>query len=417
MPEFLVPANIPWETLKSKELEECLYWLLDDMGAKDLVWRLGGIGAGAADGGRDLEAQFYMGTPDGELTRQKWWIEAKGRKGTVEPKAVRESVLNTMGHATVDVLVIGTNSLFSNATRDWVNQWQDTNPRPVIRLWDKNDLERLITKHPNVAARLFSHALSDAGRIEVIRSQFWNYCQFPSEAQLRRAWKHRQEMDWNEAHLFAIVAGEIANGTIGNRPWGSTLDGKGLLFVLGHGLLNTAYFCARATAVGSKQEPYLDAVGYLISVALLRHPAATVKSILNLIWAQSDIPADVQSLVMRPIIGRLRQQLCDVCTSDCSRVDTMPRLLTDRDIEQYWARFREPSSNDENDEVEESSIDKAFLVIECHTAPCKVGFSLNRERGCPLIMSGNDDDEPELLTTLEELEGVIRFRVKESVES
>jgi HJR/Mrr/RecB family endonuclease len=157
--ELVIPSKIPWDHLKAKEVEECLYWLLDEMGAKNLEWRLGGSGGGTADSGRDLEAQFYISTPDGELTRQKWWIEAKGRSHTVEPSVVKESILNARGVATVDVLLIATNSQFSNPTRDWVKQWQETNPRPVIRLWDRYNLERHISKHPAVAVRLFPDAL------------------------------------------------------------------------------------------------------------------------------------------------------------------------------------------------------------------------------------------------------------------
>ncbi|WP_186157263.1 hypothetical protein [Burkholderia gladioli] len=56
---WVLPAAIPFEKLKSKDLEECVYWLLDAMGAKDLEWRTGGTGGGAADGGRDLEAHFF----------------------------------------------------------------------------------------------------------------------------------------------------------------------------------------------------------------------------------------------------------------------------------------------------------------------------------------------------------------------
>ena len=65
--ELVVPTNIPWESLKQANLEECLFWLLDSLGAKDIEWRKGGVGMGASDQGRDIEATFYMPTPDGDL--------------------------------------------------------------------------------------------------------------------------------------------------------------------------------------------------------------------------------------------------------------------------------------------------------------------------------------------------------------
>jgi hypothetical protein len=57
--EWVLPPAIPFANLKRQDLEECVFWLMDAMGAKDLEWRLGGTGGGASDGGRDLEAQFY----------------------------------------------------------------------------------------------------------------------------------------------------------------------------------------------------------------------------------------------------------------------------------------------------------------------------------------------------------------------
>jgi hypothetical protein len=48
--DWVIPAHIPFEKLKKKDLEECVYWLLDGMGARDLAWRKGGTGHGASDG-------------------------------------------------------------------------------------------------------------------------------------------------------------------------------------------------------------------------------------------------------------------------------------------------------------------------------------------------------------------------------
>jgi len=68
---WVLPTHIPFSSLTKRELEECVYWLLDAMGAKDLEWREGGSGNGAADGGRDLEATFHMPTPDGQMEPQR----------------------------------------------------------------------------------------------------------------------------------------------------------------------------------------------------------------------------------------------------------------------------------------------------------------------------------------------------------
>jgi hypothetical protein len=59
--DWVIPAHIPFEKLKKKDLEECVYWLLDGMGARDLAWRKGGTGHGASDGGRDLNRPGFSG--------------------------------------------------------------------------------------------------------------------------------------------------------------------------------------------------------------------------------------------------------------------------------------------------------------------------------------------------------------------
>jgi hypothetical protein len=95
---FVLPSKIPWDTLKGKELEECVYWLLQGMGARDLQWRVGGCGGGAPDQGRDLEANFYSSGPDGEINAARWWIETKGRTSTVEKDAVTSAANNARLH-------------------------------------------------------------------------------------------------------------------------------------------------------------------------------------------------------------------------------------------------------------------------------------------------------------------------------
>lgn len=138
-----MPASTPFAGPKGHDLEECVYWLLDSMGAKDLEWRTGGCGGGAADGERDLQAAFYTPTVDGEIEAQKWWIECKDRAGTVEPDEAKSAVTSALAIEGLDYVVIATNTQFSNPTRDWVKLRQAKHPRPRIKLWDHAQLERL----------------------------------------------------------------------------------------------------------------------------------------------------------------------------------------------------------------------------------------------------------------------------------
>jgi hypothetical protein len=78
--------------------------------------------------------------PDGELDRQRWWVECKGRTETVERGAVQQAALDASARVDVDILVIATNSRFSNPTRDWVAERARSYPRPIIKLWDRDNL-------------------------------------------------------------------------------------------------------------------------------------------------------------------------------------------------------------------------------------------------------------------------------------
>jgi len=54
---LVAPDDLPIANLRDHDFEECIYWLLDAMGAKELAWRKGSAGKkGTADGGRDLES-------------------------------------------------------------------------------------------------------------------------------------------------------------------------------------------------------------------------------------------------------------------------------------------------------------------------------------------------------------------------
>ncbi len=128
--QWILPTAIPFADLKARDLEECVYWLFDALGAKDLEWRTGGSGGGAADGGRDLEATFFVPSPDGEMEAERWWIECKGRRDTLEAEAVKNAVVNA-APAGLASLIIVTNTTFTNPTRDWVKSWQAANPDPA----------------------------------------------------------------------------------------------------------------------------------------------------------------------------------------------------------------------------------------------------------------------------------------------
>lgn len=403
--EVMIPSAIPWDKLVGKDLEECVYWLTDAMGGKDLEWRLGGSGQGAADQGRDLQATFYGHTPEGDLQRELWWIEAKGRKSTVPPSEVKKSIHHVAGIAEVDVLTLVTNTHFSNPTKDWVREWQAAHPRPRIHLWEREKLEKLLSERPEVVVRLFAEALGPQGRLEVVRSRFWNYAWYADRPSLQALWAHRDELKWEDPSWLAAVVSERANGSIAHRPWASVLPDEELLHLLGFALVNLPYFYGRADRNGVQQEPYIRGVAYLVLAALDRHTAEDVLNVLQDVWDHTDgapYPSEARDQVARIVIGQLVAELQDVCIDKCSRVSRDPMELSEDEIRRYWGRLQ-PAAAASSEENE----DRRTLMIENSKKPCDVGFPVGTDSYCPLVALGSKSDLADTLTVLKH---VVDFR-------
>jgi hypothetical protein len=397
MPDALfIPTEIPWENLKGKDLEELLFWLFDSMGAKDLEWRIGGKSSGTADQGRDLELSFYVASPDGDLQQQRWWVEAKGRKSTVEPSEVKSSVLNASGKTGIDVLVIATNSAFSNPTRDWVKEWQLTHPLPRVKLWERTHLERLCSKNPLAVIRLFGKALSPQGRLAVVTRKLWDYASFSDDPTLLKLWVLRTHLDIDARGLIALVASEVANGSINSRSWGMVVTKETLVSALGDGLLNFLYLVFRANECGVRQTPMIRAMSYLTLVGVNRLGEEAVTRVLSDIWdsmEERDYPDEVRKIILQPIINELFNELRDVCTGDCKRVLTDPVTLTKSEAKNYWARLSAVSSCEEED--------KGILVMESNKEPCKIGIlPFEGADGCPFVAVDEPADNVAAMLTL-----------------
>jgi len=404
---LILPSEIPWAEIKGSSLEELLYWLFDSMGAKELEWRIGGKGSGTADQGRDLELVFFTPSPDGTLTKQTWWVEAKGRSGTVEPSEVHEAVLNAAGKNNVEVLVIATNTNFSNPTRDWVKDWQRNNRRPVIKLWERTELENLCSKNPLAVIRLHSKALSSQGRLEVVSAKLWDYATYSDEPTLMSLWKQRDSITIDERSLLALAASESANGDLGVRSWALLAPDATLAASLCTALINSLYLAFRAGEHGVRQEPLLRAISYLILIATQRLGNEAVASLLANVWDDVEgwsYPDKVREFILEPVFDTLQAELRDVCSSKCRRVSTEPVLLQDIEIEGYWRRLSLRSESEA--EVEP----KRILTIEAKFEPCQVGLSM--EGGCPLC---NVEKPHTAINEFLEVAGrVVKFRANES---
>jgi len=409
--EWIIPADIPFAELKARDLEECVYWLLDAMGARDLEWRTGGTGEGAPDGGRDLEAAFYVPSPDGEMEPQRWWVECKGRKGTVEPDQVKSAVNNAAAASDLAYLVIVTNTTFSNPTRDWVKSWQATRPRPRIKLWDHETLERLLSRHPTVVLRLFSEALSPVGLLKFAQQRFWDKLEYTPVRALATFWSSRAELEIEEAERVALIANEFGQGSIADRPWAAHADLRQLGTSLQLALINLPYLRMRAHKVGIDEEPIFAAIAHMILVMLQRVGSGELATLVLQATSAREgvaIPDEVLEMLLLPVLGRLAGEMQDVCASDCDRVfasDASTLLNPDDPVEVYWRRFDPAGRLNDGDE-------RRSLVLERASVPCKVGFEVGENCGCPLFgLEPTIKNIPQFLAVIER---VSRYRNAEA---
>jgi hypothetical protein len=394
-------------------LEELVYWLCDALGAVDLVWRAGSVSGTSRDRGRDIEATFHVEEPGGEFRPERWWMQAKGRGQTLEPSAVKEAANDAQAAADLDVLVIATNSRFSNDTRDWVTEFQGRHPRPVIKLWDRSQLERMVVVHPAVVARIAPQALSPQGRLEAASTAFWNRGQWPEAGELDAFWGQRSELEFSPDAILACVVGEASNGRLAFHPWGGELDPESLALVLVNGLANSGALLLRFQAMGRETRGLADGLAHLLACSLVRFSDETVLGFARDPWSYTHGPEEasrekLRELLIEPVMQRLLNYFGAACVEDCVRVMADFEEREEGDLQDRWlsplpARF---ASNAKEP-------DDRMLIFEADDKPCNAGLPLSAECTCPFV-AGVERPWEQLVP---ELQTVFRNRIAERVET
>jgi hypothetical protein len=305
---------------------------------------------------------------------------------TLEKSEVQEACNNATAKGDLDVLVIATNTQFSNPTRDWVKDWQKTHRSPKVKLWDKEHLERLLSRHPAVVLRLFSDALSAQGQVQAMEARFWNRLEYSPPGQLEKIWSDRDTLEFTEMSVFAAIAGEFSSGSITKRPWAAILETNFLIKTLHMAFLNVSYLVLRSVKSGTDQTPMIRAACYLLMAGLQHMEPEAAEELVNVSLYrgnEDEMPEEVRSLLLMPIIDQLLSELQDVCSDDCRRMSAVKSAsLTQSadEIATYWERFDLNGSESDEDEQ-----DGRRLLLEMTSEPCKVGFTVNSDISCPLF--------------------------------
>jgi hypothetical protein len=406
---LVIPSEIPWPELRGEALEELVYWLCDSIGAVDLFWRAGSASGTSRDRGRDIEATFHVEEPGGGFRSEHWWVQVKGRSRTVEPQTVKEALVDAQGNADVAVLVIATNSRFSNDTRDWVSEFQRKNPRPVIKLWDRSQLERMVVRHPSVVARIAPQALSLQGSLEAASEAFWNQKRWPEPAQLQAFWEQRGELKFSSWAIVACVVGDAAVDGLLDHPWGGECVEDSLSGALVTGLANSGQLLVGFQRLGKQPRVLADGLAHLLACSMIRLPAGFILKFLRDPWAfaldSEPMDEGLRRMTIDPILGRVIDYFGAACVADCPRVSADFDARSEMPLEDRWltlvpARYK----------VQEA-IGDTFMIFEDQDEPCRAGLSLGSERSCPFV-AGLDRPWEELIP---ELQSVIASRIGQRV--
>jgi hypothetical protein len=281
-----------------------------------------------------------------------------------------------------------------------------------VRLWDRTQLERFLSRHPSVVLRLFSKALSLQGRLQAVESRFVNKLEYAQPELLGELWKSRKELAITHVGLFALIVNEFANGSIMRRPWAAIVGSNDVVETLALGMMNLPYLMRRAYDGGLDRRPIIRALSYLILAALEhRTPEQIAGLITEYVSANLKEPfsESTQEALLLPITSQLWSEMQDVCSSDCLRIhsDYVAFAGDKKEIEEYWMRLV-PIGTDKPDGT------PAVVRIELFDKPCKVGFPADKKNHCPLFQL-----EPTIHNTRDLLEVVGRVacsRKKQAVD-
>lgn len=401
--------EVPWGSIKGKLLEELIHELVEAMGGVDIIWRTGGTGDGAADGGRDIEASFIHTTPDGDVRREKWWIESKGRAGSVEPMAVKSAVLNVAARDDVDVLVIASNSQFTNPTRDWVEAWQQKHPRPQVRLWDRARMDSLVRRHPVASARVIPSILKGEERLRLLVDQFAETGRVPLEADLEYFWQNK-DLVTRADEISCLTYAEVTLGNLTLRPWGTLAAERISLEMLIEAFVGITFAAIRTGSLSDSK--ITDAAAHLVHCGISGLTPDVAWKVINnpFEFLEGEFAKRsagkikvYREVIIQPIWGRAIEQLLSACADDCIRVSASPEVAFGARPEgpSFWRRMNPdlPAPDDEG------------LIIENREKPCAVGLDLSG-RSCPLIGKNCDEEGQVSHRQVLDVKHVISYRTR-----
>jgi hypothetical protein len=404
--------EINLNNLHPDEFEKLAFYLLDDMGFKNLEWRKGGEGVSATDGGRDLSGKYAKVEPDDSIIIENWWIEVKHRSDTLKKSTVQNIILNATARKDVDVFAIFTNNVISNPTLDWIKEFQNTHAKPRIVVWQGHDVERILRKYPRTIAMFFPESLSLPEQLESVKERFWNKLGYPTIDEVEQLWKNFDSLIWDGSKLLPVIIADSAIDGLSIRKWGLVIDDNLLTETFLLGFINLPLLTIRFEEQGHKREILQQGLEYLLQIVLFRFDLDKVVELLVNMFDYTEFsekpPPELINLVINPVVSNVFTSLLRNCTLDCERFrfNWAKSNKIDQAESHYFHKFS-ANLKQEQDDTE------PFVFINSNIEKCKLEL-VPTGVFCPLTVDIPENIMDRLV--LKEFLGTIQNVIKRRVE-
>ncbi len=390
--------DINWTLLDPEKFEKLIYFLLDSIGMKNIIWRKGGPGVSATDGGRDLECEDHIIGPDGSVRTEKWWIEVKYRTNTLEKTKVQKTLINAHGFPDVDVIGIATNNVITNPTHDWIENFKQNKHQRFV-IWEGHHLEKIIKSDPSLMYSFFPSSLTLKGRFNIINTRFYSYLQLPSGTDLVDIWENKDKLEFTPKVILPIILAEATFGDLFERRWGLWFEKDLLLETFIRGLLNIIYLSHKCEDLGKDNFFIMKGMEYLLLSNLLNFKADVITENIDInilrYWFKNNQKKSENSygliqIILKPIISNTCYNLLEVCDQNY----LCKRLSLDSDIKnEYIKKFITNRINENG----------SFLIIQNLKENCKFDLEIP-DSDCPLMYIQNKHKITDKNALLKELE-------------
>lgn len=174
------------------DFEELCFELLQVTGYVNVDWGKGTPKASSpSDRGRDIVAQRQQIDADGYQRFETWFIDAKHYAKGVPPEAL-QGLMTWAEAERPDVALVAASGFLSNPAKDWLASYQQNRHPPFrIRYWERPQISRLLTEHPDLITRhaIFADGMRSIPDIIAAEKEMFD-----------KVWYGRSEKDPASAH-------------------------------------------------------------------------------------------------------------------------------------------------------------------------------------------------------------------------